>query len=378
VIYLDHNATTPVAEEVTEAVARALREQWGNPSSSHGPGRAALAAMENARRQVADLLGCGPDEILFTSGGTESDNIALLGVARGGRRKGRVVISAVEHPAVEEAARVLEREGHALVRVPVGPNGVVDPSTFVEALDDDTAVASLMHANNETGALQPVAEVGRAARARGIPFHTDAAQSVGKLAVNVNELNVDLLTVASHKLYGPKGVGALYVRPGVEIAPLLHGAPQEGGRRPGTENTPGIVGLGAACALAARELTRRVEHARRLTGLLLARLQAALPGLELNGPADPAGRLPNTLNVSIPGTASHLLAASLAEVAVSSGAACHSGTPEPSAVLLAMGLDRERAGASVRISTGRGNTEAEMERAAEIIAAAARLPEDHA
>jgi len=319
-IYLDHNATTPVAAEVTEAVARALREQWGNPSSSHGPGRAALQAMDSARQQVADLLGCRAGEIIFTSGGTESDNLALLGLARGGRRGRRVVISAVEHPAVEAAARVLEREGHTLIRVPVGPDGAVVPSAFIQALDDDTAVASLMHGNNETGALQPVAEVGRAARERGIPFHTDAAQSVGKLPVNVEELNVDLLTVASHKLYGPKGVGALYVRQGVEIAPLLHGAPQEGGRRPGTENTPGIVGLGAACALAARELTQRVEHARRLTGLLLSKLQAALPGLELNGPADPLGRLPNTLNVSIPGVDAHLLAASLPE---------RPATPEP-------------------------------------------------
>jgi cysteine desulfurase len=279
---------------------------------------------------------------------------------------------------VEAAARVLEGEGRTLVRVPVGPDGVVDPAEFTQALDDDTAVASLMHANNETGALQPVAEVGRAAAELGIPFHTDAAQSVGKLPVKVEELRVDLLTVASHKLYGPKGVGALYVRRGIELAPLLHGAPQEGGRRPGTENTPGIVGLGAACALAAAELDERVEHGRRLTGLLLAGLQAALPGLELNGPADPSKRLPNTLNVSIPGVASYRLAAALAEVAVSSGAACHSGAPEPSAVLLAMGLDPARAGAALRLSTGRGNTEAEMERAAELIAAAARLPENRA
>jgi cysteine desulfurase len=270
------------------------------------------------------------------------------------------------------ATAALEEAGYTAIRVPVGPDGVVDPSAFIDALDDDTAVASLMHANNETGALQPVAEVGRAARERGVPFHTDAAQSVGKLPVNVEELKVDLLTVASHKLYGPKGVGALYVRQGVELSPILHGAPQEGGRRPGTENTPGIVGLGAACALAARELPERVDHARRLTGRLLEKLRRTLPGLELNGPADPLARLPNTLNLSIPGVASHLLVDSLAGVALSSGAACHSGIPEPSAVLLAMGLTAERAGAALRISTGRQNTEAEMAEAADLIAAAAR------
>ncbi len=372
-IYLDHNATTPVAPEVARAVAAAVETVWGNPSSEHPPGRAARAALEQARGQVAGLLGCAPAEIVFTSGGTEANNLALLGAARVRRERGRrVVISAVEHPAVEAPAAALEREGFTVTRVPVGADGRVEAAAFMAALTPDTAVASLMHANNETGALQPVAQVAAAARRLGIPLHTDAAQSAGKIPVQVEALGVDLLTVAGHKLYAPKGVGALYVRAGTELAPVLFGAPQEGGRRPGTENLPGIAGLGVACSLAAAEITQRERHARELTARLWTALAAAVPGLELNGPADPDRRLPNTLNVSVPRVPAPELVAALPGVALSAGAACHSGATTPSAVLLAMGIDPQRAACAVRMSTGRDNTPGQMDAAAAAIGEAAR------
>ncbi|MFQ5766680.1 MAG: cysteine desulfurase family protein [Acidobacteriota bacterium] len=376
-IYLDHNATTPAAPKVVQAVRRALETGWGNPSSAHAPGRAAGALVSAAREQVAALLDCEPGEIIFTSGGTESDNLALMGAARARRRAGRrIVVSAIEHPAVEAAASALQSEQFQVVRVQVKADGRVRAGDFIQALSPDTAVASLMHANNETGALQPVPEVAAAARERGIPFHTDAAQSVGKMPVSVHELGVDLLTLAGHKLYGPKGIGALYVRPGTPLEGLLKGAPQERGLRPGTENTPGIAGLGAACALAAAEMEERVNHARTLIARLLQALQDRLSHLQLNGPVDPSLRLPNTLNIHLPGLPAHRLAAEIRGVATSAGAACHSLQPEPSAVLMAMGMSRQRALASLRLSVGRSNSVAQMDEAASLIAeAASRLLE---
>ncbi|MFQ5670321.1 MAG: cysteine desulfurase family protein [Acidobacteriota bacterium] len=373
-IYLDHNATTPVADQVIEAMRQALQNLWANPSSSHAAGRDVRRAIGKAREDVANLLGCLPSEIIFTSGGTESDNLALLGVARARRRVGRrVVISAVEHPAVEAACAVLAAEGFQITRVAVATDGRVSAEAFAEALTPETAVASLMHANNETGTLQPVREVSQAARARSIPLHSDAAQSVGKIPVDIGDLGVDLLTVAGHKLYGPKGVGALYVRSGVPIAPVLVGAPQENGLRPGTENTPGIVGLAAACRLAAREGEERVRHERSLAAHLLEKLVQAFPGLEINGPVDPGLRLPNTLNVSLPGVRADRLLAALEGLALSSGAACHAGNPAPSGVLMAMGLEKERALGALRLSVGRGNTHPEMDQAAARIGHAARI-----
>jgi len=371
-IYLDHNATTPPAPEVRAAMNEALASLWGNPSSTHAAGRAAREAVEEARDHVASLLGSRPGEVIFTSGGTESDNLAIMGVARARRPAGnRLVISAVEHPAVTAACSALAEEGFETVTVPVGPDGRVDPDAFIAALTPATAVASLMLANNETGALQPVARIAAAARARGIPFHCDAAQAVGKMPVTMADLGVDLLTLAGHKFYGPKGIGALIVREGTPLSPLLHGAPHEAGRRPGTENTPGIVGLGAAAALARREIHDRVTHAREVTDLLLSHLRGHFPGLVIHGPQDAAARLPNTVNVGLPGISAHKVVAAVTGVAISAGAACHAGTPEPSAVLMAMGVDAPTALCALRLCTGRGSTPAAMEEAATAIAAAA-------
>ena len=371
-IYLDHNATTPTAPEVRAAMNEALASLWGNPSSAHAAGRAARAAVEEARDEVASLLGSRPGEVIFTSGGTESDNLAILGVARARREAGnRLVISAVEHPAVTAACEALAAEGFETVTVPVGPDGRVDPDAFIAALTPATAVASLMLANNETGALQPVARIAEAARARSIPFHCDAAQAVGKIPVTMADLGVDLLTLAGHKFYGPKGIGALIMREGTPLSPLLHGAPHEAGRRPGTENTPGIVGLGAAAALARREIHDRVAHAREVTALLLTHLRGHFPDLVIHGPEDVGARLPNTVNVGLPGIPAHEVVAKVEGVALSAGAACHAGTPEPSAVLIAMGVDARTALYSLRLSSGRGSTPAAMEEAAAAIAAAA-------
>jgi len=371
-IYLDHNSTAPAPPEVVEAVRRALAETWANPVSSHGAGRAARAVVEDARTQLGALLGAPADTLLFTSGGTEADNLAVFGATRARAADGRhIVISNVEHPAVDEAVRGLEGMGFRATRVPVGPDGRVEAERLIAALAPDTILVSLMLAQNETGALQPVREVARAARALGITVHTDAAQAVGKIPVDVEDLCVDLLTVAGHKMYGPKGVGALYVRPGTKLQPYLVGASHERGLRPGTENTPGIAGLGAAAALARREIGERVRHARTLTTRLLEATRATWPDVRLQGPADPGQRLPNTVNIAFPGVRSDHLMAEVEGLAISGGAACHSGSPEPSRVLLAMGVDAETARCAVRISVGRGNSEAEMQLAATALTSAA-------
>ena len=372
-IYLDHNSTAPAAPEVVEAVRRALADTWANPVSPHGAGRAARAVVEDARAELGALLGAPADTLLFTSGGTEADNLAVFGGARARAADGRhIVISNVEHPAVDEAVRGLEGLGFRATRVPVGPDGRVDAGMMVAAFAPDTVLVSLMLAQNETGALQPVREVAQAARKRGITVHTDAAQAVGKLPVDVEDLGVDLLTIAGHKMYGPKGVGALYVRSGTRLLPHLVGASHERGLRPGTENTPGIAGLGAAAALARHELGDRVRHARALTSRLLEAARAAMPDVRLNGPSDAGQRLPNTLNLAFPGVRSDRLMAEVPGLAISGGAACHSGSPEPSRVLLAMGVDAETARCAVRISVGRGNSETEMTMAAQLLTSAAR------
>ena len=371
-IYLDHNSTAPAAPEVVEAVVRALADTWANPVSAHAAGRAARTVVEDARAQLGALIGAPADALLFTSGGTEADNLAVFGAARARAADGRhIVISNVEHPAVDEAVRGLEGMGFRATRVGVGPDGRVDAGTMIAAFEPDTILVSLMLAQNETGALQPVRDVAQAARARGITMHTDAAQAVGKLPVDVDHLGVDLLTIAGHKMYGPKGVGALYVRSGTRLLPCLVGAAHERGLRPGTENTPGIAGLGAAAALARREIGDRVRHARALTSRLLEATRAAMPDVRLHGPADPGERLPNTLNLAFPGVRSDRLMAEVEELAISGGAACHSGSPEPSRVLLAMGVDAEMARCAVRISVGRGNSEAEMTVAAAALTRAA-------
>jgi cysteine desulfurase len=299
-IYLDYNATTPHAPEVVEAISSALETGWGNPSSDHAYGSEAAKILNNARKQVADLLNCAPHELIFTSGGTESDNTALIGCAEALESRGKhIVTSTIEHPAVEAPCVYLQQRGWEVTRVGILPNGTVDPNRFVDAFRDDTTVATLMHAHNETGVIQPIPEIARETRRRGIVFHTDAAQTVGKLNVDVEELGVDLLTLAGHKLYGPRGIGALFVREGSSFGIYHHGAGHENGRRAGTENIPGIAGLGAASELARETLLERLMHLARLRSMLENELRRRIPDLVIHGMR--AARLPNTTFCSIPG-----------------------------------------------------------------------------
>jgi cysteine desulfurase len=364
-IYLDYNATTPVAPEVAEALQVYLTAEFGNPSSDYELGRRAREAVAQARGEVAALLGAAPEEIVFTSGATEANNTVLKGVARH-FRAGQIITSAVEHPSVAGPCRYLATQGFEITVLPVDGRGRVDPEAVRRALSSRTILISIMHANNETGALQPLAEIGALAREAGVWFHTDAAQSVGKIPVAVAELKVDFLSLAGHKCYAPKGVGALYVRPGVSFTPLLHGGGQEGGRRSGTENVPYIAGLGAACRLARERLPGETEHLRGLRDLLHERLLAGFPGLVLNGPEHE--RLPNTLNVSFPGLRGGDLLAGLPELAASLGAACHPGVESVSPVLTtAMGVPSEVARGALRLSVGRPTTREEVETAAQLL-----------
>ncbi|MCG0239496.1 MAG: cysteine desulfurase [Firmicutes bacterium] len=370
-MYLDYNATTPVDPAVLAAMEPYFTRHFGNPSSTHAYGRAAREAVEKARAQVAALLGCAPEEVVFTGGGSESDNLAIQGVAFAHRDRGRhIITTAVEHPAVLQTCRYLaERHGFEVTYLRVDATGRVDPDDVARAIRKDTILITVMTANNETGTLQPIREIGAVARRHGVLFHTDAAQAVGKIPLNVEDLQVDLLTVAGHKLYAPKGIGALYVRRGVVLEPLIHGAGHEGGRRAGTENVPYVVGLGAACALAGEKLGEEPERLRRLRDRLYAALRDRVEGLRLNG--HPEQRLPNTLNVSFPGVAGYDLLAAVPEVAASTGSACHAGVPAPSPVLKAMGLPDEVALGAVRLSLGRWTTETEVDRAAALLAEAA-------
>lgn len=366
-IYLDYNATTPVAPEVLDAMLPWLREQFGNPSSTHAYGRRAAQAVATARRQVADLIGANPHEIVFTGCATESNNLALLGTARSvienGSAKRHIVISAVEHPAVMAPAMQLRAQGWDVTVLPVDALGRVSAEQVTKVLRDNTALVSVMHANNEVGTLQPIPEIAAVTSQRGIHLHTDAAQSAGKVPLNVDALGVDLLTLAGHKFYAPKGIGALYVRAGTPILSVLHGADQEHGLRPGTENVAAIVALGAAAALANASLETMAAHMLTLRNQLHQALSAAIPGLQLNG--HPEQRLPNTLHVSFPGVSGRLLLAEVAEVlAASVGSACHSEHDAVSGVLAAMGVDATRAAGAVRLSVGRMTTSDEIHRAA--------------
>jgi cysteine desulfurase len=367
-IYLDYNATTPIDPRVAEAMTPFLTGGFGNPSSTHAEGRRAKSALEKARKRVARCLGSSTAELVFTSGGSESNNLAIRGLveARGG---GHVITSAVEHPAVLEVVLSLETEGRiALTIVGVDRFGRVDPGTVTAALRDDTVLVSLMLANNEVGTLQPLREVADLCRERGVAIHTDAAQAVGKVAVNVTDLGVDLLSVAGHKLYAPKGVGALYVREGVEIMPQIRGASHERGRRAGTENVLLTVGLGTACELAQHEIAGEQERLNDLRGRLAAGLRAGCEDLVEHG--HPEDRLPNTLSVAFPGRDAGALLGGLAEdLAASAGSACHSGATMISYVLQAMGVEPELARATVRLSLGRFTTEEEIDRAVELIVA---------
>jgi cysteine desulfurase len=363
-IYLDYNATTPVAPEVARAMSDYLTREYGNPSCDYALGWRAKMAVDQARAQVADLLGARPEEIVFTSGATESNNTVIRGVARH-FGQGHIITSAVEHPAVAAPCRWLASQGFEVTVLPVDGAGLVDPAAVRRALTPRTILISIMHANNETGALQPIAAIGEVARAAGVWLHTDAAQSVAKVPVRVDELQVDFLSVAGHKLYAPKGVGALYVRPGCEFVPLLQGASQERGRRAGTENVPYMVALGEACRLARQHLAADGPRLRTLRDLLYDRLAAGFPGLALNGPE--TERLPNTLNVSFPGISGCNLLSSLPNLAASVGAACHAGQETISPVLVAMQVPSEIGRGAVRLSVGRPTTREEVEQAAQML-----------
>ena len=369
-IYLDYNATTPPDPGVVEAMLPHLQAHFGNPSSSHAYGQTARAGVARAREQVASLLGCAPEELVFTSGGSESNNNALIGTALAHRERGdHIITTDVEHPSVLATCRYLEgRLGFSISRLPVDGRGQVDPAAVERALTPRTILISVMHANNETGVLQPIPAIATIARKHGVLMHTDAAQSVGKVPVDVDDLGVDLLSLAGHKLYAPKGVGALYVRNRTRLDPLIHGAGQEGGRRASTENVAGLVGLGQACAIAAERLATDHERLSRLRDRLQRRLEAA--GWVVNG--HPEARLPNTLSTALEGADGEELLRRAPELVASTGSACHSGRTEPSEVLMAMGVSRRRALGTVRLSLGRWTSEADIEQAAAALIRAGR------
>jgi cysteine desulfurase len=378
-IYLDYNATTPLDPAVVEAMLPYLHEHFGNPSSAHAYGKAAHDAVERARGQVAELLGARPDEIVFTGGGTEASNHAIKGSVFAklqgffGRwaRGAHVIISAVEHPATAQPCEFLRRLGCKVTVVPVDGRGLVDPEAVGRALQRGTTLVSIMHSNNEVGTLQPIKEIAALTKARGVLLHTDAAQSLGKVPVDVNDLGVDLLTLAGHKLYAPKGVGVLYVRRGVRLEPLIHGAGHEGGRRAGTENVPYLVGLGEACAVARRGLAEATARLRQLRDRLWERLRAGLgERVVLNG--HPERRLPNTLNANFVGHVGAELLEKVPEVAASTGSACHEGQVTQSPVLCAMGVPPEIGRGALRLTVGRFTTEEQVDWAAEVLVRAAR------
>lgn len=363
-VYLDYNATTPLAPEVVEAIAPCLGPLFGNPSSPHRYGIEARQAVNRGREQVADMLGCAPDEVLFTSGGTEANNTAILGVARAYAERGRhLITSAVEHPATLEPCAFLAGQGYEVTILPVDGRGMVDPDAVARALRPDTVLVSIMHANNEVGTIQPIAEIARLAHAHGALVHTDAAQTVGKVPVRPEALGADLVSIAGHKFYAPKGVGALYVRRGVRVNKFMHGAGHESGRRASTENLLGIVALGAASRLVTEHLGEYAEHLRAMRDRLWARLQAEAGDVRRNG--HPTESLPNTLNVGFRGLdATALLAELYDDVAASAGSACHSNEVSLSPVLEAMGVPFAYARGTLRFSVGRMTTAEEIDHAA--------------
>jgi cysteine desulfurase len=370
-IYLDYNATTPVDPAVLDAMLPYLRGEFGNPSSAHGLGNRAHEAVEAARAEVAMLIGAAPEEIVFTSGGTEASNIAIRGAVRIDPARHAVVTSTIEHPATEACCAHLQGAGHKVTRVAASPEGSIDPARVAAAIGRDTALVTLIHAQNEIGTIQPIAEVAAAARHHGALLHVDAAQSVGKVAVDVNALGADLLSIAGHKLYAPKGVGVLYIRRGVDLPPLLLGAGQERGRRPGTENVPYIVALGAACRIAGEMLEREQERLAALTGELFAALQREIPSIVLVG--HPTRRLPNTLNVLFPDSSGRKVLENCPRVMASTGSACHADSEEPSTILTALGIGRDRALGAVRLSLGRGSKPGDVAIAASALGAAWRV-----
>lgn len=369
-VYLDHNATTPVDPEVFDAMLPFLREEFGNPSSAHALGRRAFEAIERARCEVAFLIGAEPDEVVFTSGGTEASNIAIRGAVKIERGRRTIVTSAIEHPATEACCALLESEGIKVARIAPEKNGRVEPERFARAIADTTALVTIIHAQNEIGTIQPVAEIATIARKHDALVHADAAQSLGKIPLHVRTLGVDLLSIAGHKLYAPKGIGALYMRRGVKLPPLLVGAGQESGKRPGTENVAFIVALGAACRIAAGKMQKEGERLRKLAGELLASLRRDVPGIVLVG--ETAERLPNTLNVLFPNVSGRRLLEQCPGVLASTGSACHAEREDPSTILTALGIPADVALGAVRLSLGRNTTREDIEIAAADLAAAWR------
>jgi cysteine desulfurase len=375
-VYLDHNATTPVDPAVLDAMLPFLREEFGNPSSAYPLGRRAHEAIEHARHEVAALIGARADEVVFVSGGTEASNIAIRGAAARDPERSAIVTTTIEHPATEACCALLERAGTPVRRIAPRPNGRVDPHAVTEAIDVATALVTIIHAQNEIGTLQPVADIARAAHAKGALMHADAAQSAGKVPVDVGALGVDLLTIAGHKLYAPKGIGVLFMRRGLDLPSIIVGASQEHGRRPGTENVAGIVALGEACRLARVRLERGTEETAALARDLLARLERDVPGLTLAG--DAPERLPNTLNVLFPGVSGRHVLEACPGVIASTGSACHADREDPSAILLALGIPPQKALGAVRLSLGRSTTRDDVATTAAQLAQAwrevARLP----
>jgi len=363
-IYLDHAATTPLHPEVLDAMMPYLTTQFGNPSTLYAFGRDARQAVEDTRAKVAALIGAEPDEIYFTSGATEADNWAIVGAALARESKGRhIITSAIEHHAVLETCEFLQKRGYELTILPVDSDGIVNPEDVLRAITDRTILISAMHANNEIGVIEPIAEIGAIAREKGVLFHTDATQSVGKIPVDVNELKVDMLSLSGHKIYGPKGVGALYIRKGVRILPYMHGGGQESKKRAGTHNVPGIVGLGKAMEIAQATILEEAERLTALRDRLIDGIPAAIPDSRLNGHR--IRRLPNNVNVSIEGVEgeSMILKLDAVGICVSSGSACTSGDLSASHVLLALGLPHEVAHGSLRLTLGRDNTDADVDKA---------------
>ncbi len=364
-IYLDYNATTPIHPEVARAMMPYLTEHFGNPSSSHSFGIEAKKAVEKARRQVADLLSCQPDEIIFTSGGTESNNYAIKGFAFANLQKGNhIITSAIEHPAVTQVCNYLEGNGFRVTYIPVDEFGVVNVRELEQAVSPETILITIMHANNEVGTIQPISEIAKIAHNKGIIVHTDAAQSVGKIPATVSELGVTLLSIAGHKLYAPKGVGALFIRRGTKLQKLIHGADHEQNRRAGTENVPEIVGLGKACEISKRDIEKNMKHMKDMRDRLHHGLEKHFPELKLNG--HPEQQLPNTLSVGFKNIEANMLLLNMESVAASAGAACHTDSIDISSVLQAMKVPEAYAMGTIRFSTGRATTAEDIDRAINI------------
>ena len=369
-VYLDYAATTPVDREVTESMLPFFGEIFANPSSVHTPGQRARAAVEKTRSSAAALLGAAAEEIIFTSGGTESNNLAVKGLAAARRHLGdHIITSAIEHHAVLRPCETLEREGFQITRLNVDSAGLLDPSDVKKAMTDKTILISIMHANNEIGTIQPIEEIGRMARERGVPFHTDAVQTFGHLPIDVSRLNIDALSASAHKFYGPKGVGFLYLRKGTRILPQMEGGDQERNRRASTHNVPGIVGLGKAAELAEAGMAAEMKRLTEMRDLAVEQILGEIGQAHLNG--HPSARLPNNINVRFDGVEGEALLFSLdmAGIACSSGSACTSSSVDPSHVLAAIGLARQAAHSSLRFSLGRGTTGGDIEYLLETLAA---------